>query len=145
MAPIASGGRELLHWQSASGPPPVKSIWRTIRGYIWWSYERGSLHYDILVTLILIFVFFSPYIINFKDRPIEHNPQSTGVVVAADGKGGFVYSIEASAVQGANDGDLRRSLLRIIEPIAGEVTITRYEAVKDHAGRIQQYKVWVER
>ena len=44
-------------------------IWRTIRGYILWSYERGSLHYDIMVTLILLFVFVSPRFINFKDKP----------------------------------------------------------------------------
>ena len=35
---------------------PMNSIWRTIRGYILWSYERGSLHYDVMVTLILLFV-----------------------------------------------------------------------------------------
>ena len=50
------------------------AIWRTIRGYILWSYERGSLHYDIMVTLILLFVFVSPHFINFKDKPVERNP-----------------------------------------------------------------------
>ena len=49
----------------------MNAIWRTIRGYILWSYERGTIHYDIMVTLILIFVFLSPYWINFNDKPIE--------------------------------------------------------------------------
>ena len=57
------------------------AIWRTIRGYILWSYERGSLHYDIMVTLILLFIFVSPHFINFKDKPVERNPHLTGVVV----------------------------------------------------------------
>ena len=35
----------------------MNAIWRTIRGYILWQYERGTLHYDIMVTLILIFIF----------------------------------------------------------------------------------------
>ena len=43
-----------------SAVSPMGAIWRTIRGYILWSYERGSLHYDIMVTLILLFIFVSP-------------------------------------------------------------------------------------
>ena len=77
---------------------PMGAIWRTIRGYILWSYERGSLHYDIMVTLILLFIFVSPRFINFKDKPVERNPHLTGVVVIPSEKGGFVYQIQASAV-----------------------------------------------
>jgi len=124
---------------------PMNSIWRTIRGYIWWSYERGSLHYDIMVTLILLFVFLSPMVINFNDKPIERNPHATGVTVTPDGAGGLVYQIAATAVVGTKDLELRGALLRVIEPIAGEVSITKYEAVRDAAGRIQAYKVWVVR
>jgi hypothetical protein len=124
---------------------PMNSVWRTIRGYIWWSYERGSLHYDIMVTLILVFVFFSPYVLHFNDTPTVRNPQATGVNVTPDGKGGLVYQIASAAVPGAKDEDIRSELLRVIEPIAGEVSITKYEAVKDPSGRIQSYRVWVER
>ncbi len=60
---------------------PMGAIWRTIRGYILRSYERGSLHYDIMVTLILLFIFVSPHFINFKDKPVERNPHLTGLVV----------------------------------------------------------------
>ena len=83
------------------------AIWRTIRGYILWSYERGSLHYDIMVTLILLFVFVSPHFINFKDKPVERNPHLTGVVVIPGEKGGFIYQIQASAVN--SRGGWRRS------------------------------------
>jgi hypothetical protein len=120
------------------------AMWRTIRGYILWSYERGSLHYDIMVMLILLFVFVSPHFINFKDKPVERNPHSTGVLVIPDEKGGFIYQISASAVNSAN-ADIRGQLERIIEPIAGAVSITRYEPVRDAAGRIQGYKVWVDK
>ena len=36
---------------------PMSKIWRTIRDFILWSYERGTLQYDVMVTLILLFVF----------------------------------------------------------------------------------------
>jgi hypothetical protein len=121
------------------------AIWRTIRGYILWSYERGSLHYDIMVTLILLFVFVSPHFINYKDKPVERNPHATGVVVIPNPQGGLIYQIPASAVNSREGDDLNQQLERIIEPISGAVSISRYEVVKDSSGRTQSYKVWIDK
>jgi len=141
-----------IHWQQPEASTalesvvsPMGAIWRTIRGYILWSYERGSLHYDIMVTLILLFVFVSPHFINFKDKPVERNPHLTGVVVLPGEKGEFIYQIQASAVNTAADGDIRQQLEKIIEPISGAVSITKVETVKDAVGHPQSYKVWVEK
>lgn len=124
---------------------PMSGIWRTIRDYIFWSYERGTIQYDVMVTLILVFVFLSPKFINFNDKPVEHNPHRTGVAVVPDGQGGLIYQIEAAAVAGKDDDAVRRQLLDIIEPISGEVSITRIEPLRDSAGRVISYKVWVAR
>ena len=124
---------------------PVSSVWRTVRGFILWSYERGSVQYDVMVTLILLFVFLSPLRINFNDRPVERNPSSTGVVVYPDKSGGFVYQVDAKAIQGSNDAAIRSQLLAVIEPISGSVSITRYEPVPDRKGHVTAYKVWAER
>jgi hypothetical protein len=141
-----------IHWQQPEASTvlegtvsPMGAIWRTIRGYILWSYERGSLHYDIMVTLILLFVFVSPHLINFKDKPVERNPHLTGVVVIPGDKGGFIYQIQASAVNASAGEDVRRQLEQIIEPISGAVSITNIETIKDAAGHTQSYKVWVEK
>ena len=125
----------------------MTNIWRTIRGYILWSHERGTIQYDVMVTLILLFIFLSPLWINFKDKPVERNPHQTGVAVIPDSGGGLIYQIEASAVS-AKDKDqaaVNEQLLRIIEPISGEVSITKVEAQHDGAGRVISYKVWVQR
>ena len=124
---------------------PIRSIWRTIRGFILWSHERGTVQYDVMVTLILLFVFLSPRFIDFNDRPVERSPHSTGVVVFPDGNGGLVYQVDAKAIQGDNEAAVRTQLLRVIEPVSGGVSITRYEPVTDSRGRITAYKVWVER
>jgi len=124
---------------------PMKGIWRTIRDYILWSYERGTIQYDVMVTLILLFVFLSPLVINFKDKPVDHNPHRTGVVVIPDGQGGFIYQIEARAIQGKDDAAIRAEMLSIIEPISGEVTISKYDPVRDGSGKILAYKVWAQR
>jgi hypothetical protein len=130
---------------AATSPVPMLGIWRTIRGYILWSYERGTIQYDVMVTLILLFVLLSPRWIAFNDKPIERNPHPIGVTVVSDGRDGFIYQIEASAVQGKDDAQIRRELLRIIEPISGEMTITTYEAVRDGKGNVTAYKVWAQR
>lgn len=130
---------------SGAPPVPMNSLWRTIRGYVLWSYERGSLHYDVMVTLILLFVFLSPYWINFKDKPIERVPHQTGVLIQPDGQGGFIYQIQASALTAQTESGLRDQMLAIIEPIAGAAAISKYEAVKDRSGQVQSYKVWVQK
>jgi hypothetical protein len=124
---------------------PMSGIWHTIRDYIFWSYERGTVQYDVMVTLILVFVFLSPKLINFKDKPVEHNPHRTGVAVMPDGQGGLIYQIEAAAVVGKDDAAVHSQLLEIIEPISGEVNITKVVPVRDGSGRVLSYKVWVAR
>ncbi len=128
-----------------SAPLPMNAVWRTIRGYILWQYERGTLHYDIMVTLILIFIFFSPRVIDFNDKPIARNSHPTDVVVTTDGEGRLLYQVAASAISAGDDRSTREQLLGIIEPISGAVSIVNYETVTDHKGHVQSYKVVVRR
>jgi hypothetical protein len=123
----------------------MNAVWRTIRGYILWQYERGTLHYDIMVTLIILFVLFSPRVINFNDKPIARIPHPTDVIVSADAEGHLFYQVEANAISPGNDQAVREQLLRIIEPISGAVSIVSYETVSDHKGKVQGYKVLAKR
>ncbi|MGA2695460.1 MAG: hypothetical protein ABSE92_05340 [Terriglobales bacterium] len=124
---------------------PMRTIGRTIRDFVLWSYERGTIQYDIMVTLILLFVFISPRVINFKDKPTEHVPQPTGVVVTPDSNGGFIYQIDGSAVSATGEPAIQAELHKIIEPISGEISILRYETVRDSSGRVTKYRVWIRR
>jgi len=130
---------------AAAPPPSMNAVWRTIRNYVMWSYERGTLHYDIMVTIILIFIFFSPYWINFNDKPKPRNSHPTDIVVTPDAQGRLLYQIEATAIPGGDDSAVRAQLLRMIEPISGNVSIVSYEPVTDHGGHLQSYKVLVQR
>lgn len=123
----------------------MNAVWRTIRGYILWQYERGTLHYDIMVTLILIFVIFSPRVIIFNDKPIYRNPHPTDVVVNAQADGHLFFQVSANAVTPGDDQSVRDQLLHIIEPISGAVSIVSYETVSDRTGKLQSYKVTAKR
>jgi hypothetical protein len=146
---------ELNTAPAATPSAPGGGVWRTIKGFILWSHERGTIQYDVMVTLILLFVFLSPRVINFNDHPVERNLRASDIIVSPDGSGGFVYQIQGNAIQSgtsqggvsqnSDDPAVRAQLLRIVEPISGEVSIKRYEAVTDKKGHVLSYKVWVQR
>ncbi len=119
--------------------------WTTIKNFFWWNYDRGSVQYDVMVTLILIFVFLAPLKINFKDKPIERAPHPTRVVLIPDGESGYIYQVDASAVKSKDPDAVSESLRRVIEPIAGEVEIAKYEPVHDSSGHVTAYKVWLQK
>jgi hypothetical protein len=119
----------------------MSKVGETIRGYIWWMYPRGSVHYDVMVTLILAFIFLGPIWINFRDKPMERSPHQTEVVVRPEGNG-FVYKVDAAAVNGTDQDTIEESLQRVLEPIAGEISIDRYQAVRDSKHEVVAYEVW---
>lgn len=124
---------------------------KLLRNYIFWTYERGSFHYDIMVTLILLFLFLSPRFIDFKDKPVKEVPlQHSEVLVKAQGNSSdearFVYEIRVDDLRGAKtDADIKSALLHVIEPIAGEVTLQKYVPVLDTKGQIIAYDATVFR
>jgi hypothetical protein len=123
----------------------MRRVWQSISNFVWWSYERGSIQYDIMVTLILLFIFLAPLKINFKDKPIERTPHPTRVVLIPDGDTGYIYQVDAAGVDGKDAATVLAYLQRVIEPIAGEVEIARFEPVRDKNGGIVAYKVWLEK
>ena len=126
-------------------------MFKLIRSYIFWSYERGSVHYDVLVTAILVFMFVSPHFIDFNDKPVETVAlHASEVLVKEAGSSGqssrFMYQIRADEMGAASTDDERRAaILRVIEPISGEVSLERYEPVYDSQGKLIAYDAWVLR
>ena len=126
-------------------------MFKLIRSYIFWAYERGSFHYDVMVTAILVFMFVSPHLIDFKDKPVETVAlHASEVLVREAGTSGgssrFIYQVRADDMSGAStDSERRAAILRVIEPISGEVSLERYEPVHNAQGRIIAYNAWVLR
>jgi hypothetical protein len=120
----------------------MSRIWRTLKGYLFWTYTRGSFHYDVMVTLILAFIFIAPRYINFKDKPPIREQHPTGIVASADGK---MYEVDASSVDAQDEGMVRANFQRVLRPIAGAVTVERVEQVRDGSGHVVAYRGWVHR
>ncbi len=126
-------------------------MFKLLRGYFWWTYERGSLHYDVMVTVILLFIFLSPRFIDYKDRPVTTvATHASEVLVREAGSVGnsarFLYQIRTEDMGTVKtDAERREAILRVVEPISGEVTIEKYEPVTDATGRVIAYNAWVLR
>jgi len=103
------------------------------------------------VTAILLFMFVTPRFVDFKDRPVETVAlYSSEVLVKEAGMVGdrprFIYQIRAENMGNAHtDAEIRRAILRMVEPISGEVTVDRYDEVKDASGHVVAYDAWVLR
>ncbi len=124
---------------------------KLLKSYLFWTYQRGSLHYDVMVTAILIFMFVTPHFIDFKDRPVETVALHSSEVLVkeaghTDQSARFLYQIRADDMGGAkSDTEIQAAILRVIEPISGEVSLERWEALKDSSGRVIAYNAWVLR
>ncbi len=88
----------------------MKKVWETIKGYIWWTHPRGSFHYDVMVTLILLFIFVTPHFINYKDKPAERLPRPNSVLVMPDGDNGLIFRVDARDVKGATQDEKQADL-----------------------------------
>jgi hypothetical protein len=120
----------------------MSRIGRTLKGYLFWTYDRGSFHYDVMVTLILLFIFVGPRFIDFKDQPGAPLSHPNSLVVSADGK---MYQVDARAVDAQDEGMVRANFVRVIQPIAGRVTVEHVEAIRDATGQIVAYRAWVKK
>ena len=120
---------------------------RLLSSYFFWSYERGSVQYDVMVTAILLFVFVAPRFIDFKDKPVATPPiRSSEVLVKSGRDGNLIYEVRAEDLGNAStDAERSVALRRIVESISDDATLTSYQPVVDTKGKIVAYDARVRR
>ncbi|HEX4031770.1 MAG TPA: hypothetical protein VHX20_15480 [Terracidiphilus sp.] len=125
-----------------------RSLGAVLKSYFYWTYSRGSFHYDVMVTLILAFIFIAPHLWNFGDRPSPIPSQMHPILVTGDGGHGVIITVEASDADvpaGAPDKVVKRALRHAIEPVTGDdISIVRWETVRNADGNLA-WKVWAHK
>jgi hypothetical protein len=121
----------------------------TFRSYFYWTHARGSVQYDMMVTLILAFIFITPHLWNFGDKPSNvAGPMQPIDVVGNDGHG-LIITVQAAEVNvpvAAPDAVVKKALRKAIEPVTGDaVSVDRWELSRDANGNPVAWKVWVRR
>ncbi len=96
-----------------------------------------------MVTLILAFIFLTPRIWNYGERPQDEKLAPGSMIVKTTAPGNFVYEIPAAQIHA--DVPLDAQIQQNVESISGAVVVDRYEAVKEPHGKIKLYRVWAHR
>jgi hypothetical protein len=121
---------------------------KILKSYFYWTYPRGNVHYDVMVTLILLFIFVTPQFLDFGDKPSQAAGPSHPIQVVSDGSRGIIITLDASDLQvsgNESDGQVRKQLRKAIEPVTGDsASVTRWETATDAQGN-KVWKIWARR
>lgn len=122
---------------------------RILKSYFYWTYQRGSFHYDVMVTLILAFIFITPWLWNYGDKPNSTASNTQPVVVTGDGAHGLIVTLLASDVNvpaAASNAVIKKALKKAMEPVLGDAMyVERWELTRDRNGQPQSWRVWAHR
>jgi hypothetical protein len=133
---------------SIAGAKPKRSFGEVLKSYFYWTYSRGSFHYDVKVTLILLFIFITPQLWNYGDKPVPVMALAHPIQVTGDGGLGMVVVISASDVNLPAHGsamEVRHALRQAILPVTGDaVVVERWETLTDAQGNLE-WKIWAHR
>ncbi|MGA2537596.1 MAG: hypothetical protein ABSF53_16380 [Terracidiphilus sp.] len=138
------------HTKSHRELQPRRTARQILLSYFYWTYSRGSFHYDVMVTLILLFIFVTPQIPgwSFGDRPASTAGLAHPIQVIGNGGRGLIITVQASDVPvpaGASEKTVRKILRKAIEPVTGDaVVVERWETVADAQGNLA-WRVWAYR
>jgi hypothetical protein len=136
----------------APNTQPRRTVKQILLSYFYWTYSRGSLHYDVMVTAILLFIFLSPQIPgwSYGDKPSPiGGPLHPIQVIGNDGQG-VIVTVQASDVSldlhtTASDAVVKQALRKAIEPVTGDdVFVVHWETATDAEGHAV-WKVWAHR
>jgi hypothetical protein len=126
----------------------MKSI---LKSYFYWTYPRGSFHYDVMVTLILLIIFVTPQIPgwDYGDKPTNLTGPGQPIEVVGNDGHGLIITVQASDVNlpaGATDAVVKKALRKAMEPVTGDaVFVEHWELSRDANGNPLAWKVWAHR
>jgi len=121
---------------------------RTIlRRSIFWSYERGSWQYDVIVILILAFIFLSHPL--FQDQPVlelTNLRHVSGVVELSHDETSHTYQIDARLLESLNAPTERAAETILEKSLNRQVKVKSVEEIRDRKDSqvVLGYRVQVE-
>ena len=138
---------------SSNGAPagttarPRRSLKQILHSYFYWTYSRGSIHFDIMVTLILLFIFITPHLWDYGAKPPLSAGPAHPMQVVGNGRG-VIVTVQASDVSipaDASNQQVKKALRQAIEPVMGDsVFVEKWQTVTDAQGNLA-WQIWAHR
>jgi hypothetical protein len=105
--------------------------------FLLWDFERASWQYDVVVVLILAFIFLTPREI-FRDQP-----KAANVVMLPAEQGAGLFWIAPQLLDGVPDTDLVPKASALVKAqYKRRATVTRVEALKDSEDDVTGYMAY---
>ena len=122
---------------------------KTLKSYFFWTHQRGSFHYDVMVTLILLFIFVTPHLWNYGDKPPDKASLLSPISVSSDGDHGLILTVPFKDVpvdMAADEKTVRKALHQAIQPVTGDaVFVVKWVSVADATGKPTAWRVWAHK
>jgi hypothetical protein len=112
-------------------------IQSALKRFVLWDYARATWQYDVMVGLILAFVFLTPREW-FHDQP--RIPHSSNIAMLPSDHGSNVFWVEPELLSGVPDAKRISSLDEILRSRTGkQQRITRLEPIYDSENELKGY------
>ena len=134
----------------------MRKFFRSLWGAIFWSYERGSWPYDVMVVVIVLFVLITPRHW-FHDQPENNSESATGIVLVEQDANAHTetYRLDGALfgrtqARGQSNAELEEKMHQILSESVENLKGQRFQVrsiVPIHAsdGSLQYYQVQVKR
>jgi hypothetical protein len=110
-------------------------FWTGLKRFVLWDYRRGSWQYDVMVGLILAFIFLTPRDF-FRDQP---KPKSVTMLPGEHGTS--VFWIEADLLNGRNEAERIEQAAAIVrrQTSGKNRALVRLETIYDAENEVRGY------
>ncbi len=113
-----------------------------LKRFILWDYPRASWQYDVMVGLILIFIFLTPRAW-FKDSP--RIPKASEIVLLPGSHNGQVYWIEPELIAAIPESERLARVAAILKSTFHKpAMVTRLEPIYDSEQGIEGYMAFAK-
>ena len=126
---------------------PRRSIRQIVLSYFYWTYPRGSFHYDVMVTLILAFIFVTPHLWNYGDKPqyiahLQHPMQISGMGYEdAVHMQVTIDAADVNAPEGLSANEMKHFLAKAISPVTGDaIFIDSWQTTMENGVKVWKVK-----
>jgi len=141
----------LPHQEPEAARPPLvgagEKLRTILRRSIFWSYQRGSWQYDVIVIFILAFIFLSHPL--FQDQPVlelTNLRHVSGVVELSHDETSHTYQIDARLLESLNAPTERAAETILEKSLNRQVKVKSVEEIRDRKDSqvVLGYRVQVE-
>ena len=127
----------------------MRDTLRVLKKTVHWAYPRGTVQYDILCALILLFIFATPRSV-FQDWPVINSPHQfkfgEQIVDTYDDQGNPVLNVSTELVPAVRDAVSLKNVVKsqLERTLNRPVSIADIKPITDENGETVGYSIWLE-